>query len=423
MLSDPGRGGRNAPETRRHRRARALRRRDHATYRPEAPGRARRPTPRVPACAAIVALLGCGAAEPVEPGATTALQLRALGYVEWAPLDAAEARRLGVVAHDPARARPGLNLYSSRGDDNARLVDMNGTLVHEWQSQRAGDAWNAVEFAPNRDLLVLSRGESVERLDRSSNVRWRAALAAHHDVTVDPEGRIYTLASAVVPGTPPILDERIVELTPDGRVVRSISLHGLLGKRLPRDPFLQPPPPWWRRLLRRSRVDRAADVYHANSLEILPRDVPGLGGRGDALVSLRNLDRVVVVDLDGPQLVWSWGPGVVEGQHDATLLPNGNLLVFDNGRRRGWSRVVEVDPRTARIVWEYSGNPARSLFSARQGACQKLAGGNVLVTESERGRAVEVTPDGEVVWEFLNPRLDEQERSRRSIYRMRRLSS
>ncbi len=386
-------------------------------------GRGREQRLSVRACAAIVLLLGCGATEPGETDAARALRLRALGYIEWAPLDAVEARRRGVVFHDPTRAQPGLNLYGSRGDGSARLVDMGGALVHGWQSRRGDDAWNAVDLTPDGDLLVLSRGEAVERLDRDSNVRWRVALAAHHDVDVDAEGRIYTLASAVVPGAPPILDERIVELTPDGRVVRSTSLHGLLADRLPRGSLVQPPPPWWKRLLRRSRARGAADVYHANSLEILPRDVPGLGGRGDALVSLRNLDLVAVVDLDGPRLVWSWGPGVIEGQHDATLLSNGNLLVFDNGRRRGWSRVVEFDPRNARIVWEYSGDPARSLFSARQGACQKLAGGNVLVTESERGRAVEVTPGGEVVWEFLNPRLDQEAQSRRSIYRMRRLSS
>ena len=34
---------------------------------------------------------------------------------------------------------------------------------------------------------------------------------------------------------------------------------------------------------------------------------------------------------------------------------------------------------------------------------QRLPGGNVLVTESDNGRAFEITPDGDVVWDFYNP--------------------
>ena len=42
-------------------------------------------------------------------------------------------------------------------------------------------------------------------------------------------------------------------------------------------------------------------------------------------------------------------------------------------------------------------------FSAVQGAAQALPNGNVLVTESTKGRVFEVTRDGEIVWEFWNP--------------------
>ena len=56
---------------------------------------------------------------------------------------------------------------------------------------------------------------------------------------------------------------------------------------------------------------------------------------------------------------------------------------------------------------------------------QELPSGNVLVTESDRGRVIEVTPGGEVVWEFLNPdvrgRGDAAERA--TIYRFNRYPS
>ena len=43
------------------------------------------------------------------------------------------------------------------------------------------------------------------------------------------------------------------------------------------------------------------------------------------------------------------------------------------------------------------------LYSREAGAIQRLPNGNTLMTESDRGRGVEVTPDGRVVWEFVNP--------------------
>ena len=100
---------------------------------------------------------------------------------------------------------------------------------------------------------------------------------------------------------------------------------------------------------------------------------------------------------------------------------DGHLLVFDNGAFRGWSRVLEIDPVSGRVVREYSGDPPRSLFSKTRGSAQRLPNGNLLVTESDRGRAVEITPKGEAVWEFFNPERDESEKRRRPIYRMTRL--
>jgi hypothetical protein len=34
------------------------------------------------------------------------------------------------------------------------------------------------------------------------------------------------------------------------------------------------------------------------------------------------------------------------------MLPNGHIMVYDNGTRRGYSRVIELDPLSAEIVWE-----------------------------------------------------------------------
>jgi hypothetical protein len=51
-----------------------------------------------------------------------------------------------------------------------------------------------------------------------------------------------------------------------------------------------------------------------------------------------------------------------------------------------------------------------------------LANGNTLITESTRGRAFEITPEGEMVWEYLNRDISADGTARRTIWRMARLT-
>jgi hypothetical protein len=95
--------------------------------------------------------------------------------------------------------------------------------------------------------------------------------------------------------------------------------------------------------------------------------------------------------------------GGFNGQHSVRVLPNGHLLLFDNGWRHAppESRAVEyaVDPvaMTATMVWEYRHQPA--IFTGYTGSVQRLAAGNTLVGFAALGHATEVRPDGSVAWE------------------------
>jgi hypothetical protein len=51
----------------------------------------------------------------------------------------------------------------------------------------------------------------------------------------------------------------------------------------------------------------------------------------------------------------------------------------------------------------YGGTPEAGFYTELCGASQRLPGGNTLITESEAGRAFEVTPDGTMAWEFVSP--------------------
>ena len=83
------------------------------------------------------------------------------------------------------------------------------------------------------------------------------------------------------------------------------------------------------------------------------------------------------------------------GQHDPELLPNGHILLFDNHGNylspEGISRVIEIDPNTLGIVWQYAGTATRPLASDIRSEQQRLPNGNTLIVESDGGRLVEVT--------------------------------
>jgi hypothetical protein len=87
-------------------------------------------------------------------------------------------------------------------------------------------------------------------------------------------------------------------------------------------------------------------------------------------------------------------------------LSNGNILIFDNGFHRPrstYSRVIEVDPSTNEIVWEYMGQPPISFYSQATSSADRLPNGNTLICEGSPGRIFEVTANKEVVWEYINP--------------------
>ncbi|MDQ6524061.1 aryl-sulfate sulfotransferase [Nocardioides sp. LHD-245] len=181
----------------------------------------------------------------------------------------------------------------------------------------------------------------------------------------------------------------------------------------------------------------ASDWAHINSIEILPG--------GDVLASFRHLSaalRIAWSDHDGHQrgdVVWRLGGrhndftfvgdphGGPCAQHTVSRLPDGHLLVFDNGSavlestpsycvdpadrlgptvNRAVTRVTEYaldeTTLTATLVrsWDHPGR-----FSYFAGSARRLVGGNTLVNwASYRGALVsEVAPDGRVVWELAAP--------------------
>ena len=160
----------------------------------------------------------------------------------------------------------------------------------------------------------------------------------------------------------------------------------------------------------------------------------------------RNLSIIGITSRKTGEVVWQLGPnfdtdkrlrkmGPIIGSHGAHIIPKGlpgegNLLVFDNGGvagvgapvpgsplglgtiKRHYSRILEINPVTMKVVWEYSAMKAghgsvrnpHQFFSPFQSNVQRLPNGNTLITEASYGRMFEVTPSLEIVWEFVEPK-------------------
>ena len=375
--------------------------------------------------AASLLLAGCGREDASEPAAASDAapsvdltpeeheHLAALGYVDFAEEEAGEGD--GVVRFDPERASPGYSLYSIRHLCRAELLDLDGTLVASWEHRPCG-YWSTAELLPSGDLLVTGQdpveggGEGLDemyllRLAWDGSVVWKARLPAHHDAEQTPAGDVLTVVAhyrrvpAIYPGAW-VKDELLTLLGPDGEVRDQRSILAML----------QGTPDLFR--IRRVDVQQRngrdeVELFHANSVEWMSR--PALAARSpiyglrNVLTCLRNQDTVAIFDWDTRKLVWAWGRGVLEFPHHPTVLDDGHVLVFDNGFRTGRSRVLEVDPLTEEIVWQYEGDAAAPFFSKNRGSNQRLPNGDTLIADSDSGRAFEVTPAGEIVWELLAP--------------------
>jgi hypothetical protein len=345
----------------------------------------------------------------------------------WHPERRAER---GVTQYSSARAQDGVTLYTSGHAPAAFLIGMDGTVLHEWR-RPFSTVWNAEapeaspkapmpdEFVyfrkaylfPNGDLLALYEaagdtpyGYGLVKLDKNSNVLWSYLGAAHHDIDVGPDDRIYVPTHEIVNEPPsfgtlatPRLEDFLVVLGPDGKVQKKLRLSDLVaGSR-------------FRHLLHTVSSYAVADPLHTNTAKVIrAREASRFpfGEPGHVLLSFRELGAVAVVDPLNEKLVWAArGPWI--GQHDPDLLPNGNILLFDNygnfSGEAGGSRVIEFNPRTMGIVWQYAGTADEPLDSEIRSWQQRLANGNTLIVESNGGRILEVTRSGEIVWEFINP--------------------
>jgi hypothetical protein len=369
----------------------------------------------------------------------------------------------GTMRLDAARAWPSLVAFTG-GDNIARLIDLHGNTVRQWPD--AGGFSALIDPALNKGqrghvLVTLAMGEgtgtdlipgrpaarvskTIGELDWDGKTVWQFGPKApggfarqHHDWARLPNGNTVVLSNLTRPVAgfklPQLLDDVIYEVNPAGEIVWQWQA----GDHVEEFGFT----PEQLKLLRNTDDP---DYLHVNNLKVLgpnrwfaagdPRFAPD-----NLLLDARNANFVAIIDRQSGQVVWTLGPTFpaipkgaagrkvprpvdqISGQHDAHLIPEGlpgagNLLVFDNQGPAGYpqaelpttggSRVLEIDPTTKTIVWQYtgedSGAPSWSFRSTHISAARRLPNGNTFIDEGQSGRLFQVTREGDIVWEYVN---------------------
>lgn len=328
----------------------------------------------------------------------------------------------GVTIWDPINAHRGFTLYTSGEAPVARLVTMTGAPVHEWtvpyskvwkletaavQEPQPDNLvfWRDARLLPNGDLIAVFEaaghmpdGYGMVKVDKNSTPLWSYLQRAHGAFDVAPDGRVFVLVQDIRQDDEPksmieapFLEDFLAVLGPDGKEIEKISLvdalersrfASLLGKTLP----------------------GAHDPLGATSVQYIgggaAKGVPESAGER-VLLSFGGLGTVAVLGIPGKKIVWA-ARGEWAGQHEARLLPDGDLMVADSPDDKD-SRVQEIDMSSSTVVWSYGGGTDQPFASMMRLSARRLPNGNTLLTESDAGRLIEVDQAGTVVWEYTNP--------------------
>lgn len=318
-------------------------------------------------------------------------------------------RRIGLTYIDE-RAFAGYTIFSSVRGHHATMVDMQGQVVHQWHHE---EGIQHLKLLVNGNLLIQtlppedaggaeqiggSAGALIE-LDWQGNTVWEHRdVMMHHDYVRLENGNTIYFAWDKLPEetSRQVQGGHHFDEDPEvmwGDLIREITPAGEIASE------------WysWEHLSfdedQICPLESHKEWTHANSLEVLDN--------GDWLISFRLTSTVAIVDHDSGEFRWKWGPDQLSHQHNASMLDNGNILIFDNGchRKRGpnFSRIIELNPETEEIAWSYFNPTVVAFYSFMVSGCERLPNGNTLITEGASGRLFEVTQDHEVVWEYISP--------------------
>ena len=371
---------------------------------------------------------------------------------------------LGVLTDNEDIALKGYTLVSPQQAKKTYMIDMKGNVVMEWDSEYTG--WTYVMLDPHNGNLLRhviapegvdttapfgGQAGIIEEFDWTGKKIWEfknyipEKEISHHTFNVMPNGNIillmwkhHTYEEALAKGLNP--DQFGRYILPNG--IKSVSGKTLLGiwvdsvREIERGTGKTV---WewdvWDHIgtgpdqfdinafchMKGNKNMSGPDWTHCNGVSYNPRT-------NEVCFTSRNLAEVYVIDYgknEGIKMRWGNPANYGQGKAPAGYMDDGDqklfgphapdwtaddtITIFDNGTNRpsgNYSRYVEIS-RDGKLVRDWkagdSGTSNFNFYTPFQGGTQKLSNGNFIITCTDGGHIVEVTPDNKIAWEFINP--------------------
>ena len=323
------------------------------------------------------------------------------------------ARRADPQVYLNERATQGLRfIYGSfdhqEGLNGALLLSPDGELLWEWVVHERQISWKQAATeerkfphgvlvrADGSLIFSFDNGVSLQKFDRCSRQLWATKSRVDHSLNFDPDGRIWGVVSP---------DKLAVFDAKSGKRAKVVNMKRWVYSNPAIDPL------GLRQIdyNNKSRWStRGGGYWHPNDAEPLPAAYAKAFPQfepGDLLVSFRSINLIFVISPKSQKIKW-WRIGAWRRQHDPDWRPDGTITVFNNNMHQKVSSIVKIDPKTYQHEVIFDGVKEK-FYTWMRGKHEILDNGHIVVSSPQQGRVFEVTPEGEVVFEFVN-RYDDQ---------------
>jgi hypothetical protein len=275
--------------------------------------------------------------------------------------------------------------------------------------------------------------KTLKEINLKNETVWQAKLDGqiHHDVDVTADDTYLLLYKKPLSKdiklengckTEEVITDYVVEIDRSGKEIFKWSFVDHFLKILNQDKCTN------------ERRERMASSHYAHNLLdwVHPNSVQALGENKwhkkgykefnpeNILVTSHHLNRAFIIDKASKRIVWVYKGDEIglDGPHEAEMIPKGfpgagNILIYDNGQHRGYSRILEINPITKKIVWQYK-KPGE-FFSEFAGSQKRLKNGDTFISDDDSARVFIINKKGQIQWQYTL--LNEKWMRRSSIYK------